>query len=263
MLGSSIAVGDVMAFDLAICLGWALRPRARRRLLLALSLVFAVGGLGSGQFSGAIAVSVAVLTVAVLTRQVTRLAVASAPVCLLAAVLLTPVIEARLNDIDSATGLPQSWYVRFENLRRYVWPQLFSWPEWLFGVRPASVLRVHAPWGNEIYIESGHTWLLWTGGIPFALAYVYFTWVAVRATARVAVTRADAVGAAATAAVASLVVDFVLMTFDPHLTMRGTADLLFSLLALAMVASRSADPPARRPDAQRVRTASASRRAGA
>jgi len=239
MLGSSIAVGDVMAFDLAICLGWALRPSGHRRLLVALSLLFGIGGLGSGQFSGAIAIAVAVLVVAVLTQQVGRLLLASVPVCIVAVVLLSPVIQERLNDIDAATGLPQSWYVRLENLRRYVWPQVFSWPDWLFGVRPASVLRVNAPWGNEIYIESGQTWLLWAGGVPFALAYLYFTWVAVRATARVALSRADAIGVAATASVASLVVDFVLMTFDPHLTMRGTADLLFALLALATVRART------------------------
>jgi hypothetical protein len=132
--------------------------------------------------------------------------------------------------------MPQSWYVRYENLRLFVWPDLFSGPNWLFGVRPAARIDVVAPWGTEIYIESGHTWLLWTGGIPFLLAYLWFMVVALRTTVPVARSRRDAVGVAATAALAALLSVFVLMSFDPHLTMRGAADLTFSLVALATAA---------------------------
>lgn len=245
-LASSIAVGDVMAYCVAICLGWALRGARHRWLLLAMAVLFAFGALASGQFSGVIALAVAVCAVAVVTGHVRWLLLASAPTAVVAAVALRPVLEARLANLDIGTGLPQSWWVRLANLRMFVWPDVFSGLNWLFGVRPAAVIEVAAPWGNYIYIESGHTWLLWTGGIPFLLAYLYFTWIAVRTTASLAVRRWDIVGVAAIASFASLLVNFVLMAFDPHLTMRGTGDLMFSLLALA-TAALSQPPRARSP----------------
>jgi putative peptidoglycan lipid II flippase len=238
-LGSSIAVGDVMAFDLAICLAWAVLGRGRhRRLLLLMGAVFAVCGIGSGQVSGVVAVSVAAVAVAVLTGGLRRLAVAVLPTTVVAALLLWPVLTARVSQVDASTGLPQSWWVRLENLHLYVWPQFGSWADWLLGVRPAGVLHVDTPWASEVFIESGHTWLLWTGGVPFALAYLYFTWVSVRTARGVARDGGSACAVAGAGAFAALLVCFVLMTFDPHLTMRGTADLLFSLVALTAVAQR-------------------------
>jgi hypothetical protein len=65
-----------------------------------------------------------------------------------------------------------------------------------------------------------------TGGVPFVLAYLYFTWAGTRQAAWL---YREKRGPTAAAAIASLLVAFVLMTFDPHLTMPGT-DLLFSLL---------------------------------
>jgi hypothetical protein len=231
-IGNPIAAGDVLAFNLAICLGLLLRRQGQRRLLVPAAALSAFGALASGQMSGVLALAIAVVTVAVVTGHVRRLLLALVPTALVALVVLQPVLRARLNQLDVSTGLPQSWQVRLVNLHRYVWPQVFSGETWLFGVRPSARLRVDAAWGPYIYIESGHTWLLWTGGIPLVAAYLFFVWVAVRRTARVARLRHDAVGVAAIAGVTSLVVVFVLMSFDPHLTMRGAADLLFALLAL-------------------------------
>jgi hypothetical protein len=221
-----------MAFHVAICLALLLRTRVPRRVLLPCTALFAIGTLASGQVSAVIAVGICVVTVAVVTGQVKRLLAGAVPAAALAAVLLWPVIAQRLAQRD-VTGVPQSWYVRYENLRRYVWPDLFSGENWLFGVRPDARIEVATPWGSAIYIESGHTWLLWTGGIPFLIAYLWFMVVAIRTTASIASRRQDAVGVAAIASLASLTAVFFLMSFDPHITMRGAADLTYTLLALA------------------------------
>jgi hypothetical protein len=90
-----------------------------------------------------------------------------------------------------------------------------------------------------VYVESGHTWLLWTGGIPFLLAFFYFLWTTIKTVGRIARERMDAIGVAAIASFASLWLLAVLMTLDPHLTLRGSADALFALLALACTAMGS------------------------
>jgi hypothetical protein len=144
-----------------------------------------------------------------------------------------PVVARRVSDLDPVTGLPYSWVARLRNLRTHFWPELFSDFNFVLGVRPSARVRVNLAWRDYLWIESGHTWLLWTGGIPLFLAFCWFLVVSLRKTARVARARADAIGIAAIAGFSGLSVVAVLMTLDPHLTLRGTADLLFSLLALA------------------------------
>ena len=237
-LASSIAVGDVMAYSLAIALGWLLRGRRHRAGLVALSILFVLGGLGSGQFSGVIALIVAVAAVGLITGRMQRTVLAAVPVAAAGALLLRPVIERRLEGFSSRDGLPSSWVGRLENLQTFFWPELFSDFNFVLGVRPAA--RVPAPetWRDFVWIESGHTWLLWSGGIPLFLAFFYFLWTALRDVARVARQRQDAIGAAAAGCFSALCVLAVLMTLDLHLTLRGSADLLFPLLALAFTSDR-------------------------
>lgn len=246
-LASSIAVGDVMTFCLAITLTWLLRGNSHRVALLAMSGLFAVGALGSGQFSGVIALGVGVVAVGWVTGRLGKALGAALPAAALGGLLLQPVIARRLSGFDSREGLPNSWIGRLDNLQTFFWPELFRDGNFLLGVRPSA--RVPAPetWRSFVYIESGHTWLLWAGGIPLLIAFFVFLWVALRTTARTARSREDAVGVAGAAAFTAVCVVGVLMTLDLHLTLRGAADLLFSLLALSMVGHGSTPPPPRQP----------------
>jgi hypothetical protein len=182
---------------------------------------------------------VVVVAIAVLSGRVFRLVAVAVPTAIAAGLLLWPVIAGRLADLDPATGLPQSWSVRLQNLTLYVWPQVFSGWNWLLGVRPTAVVEVPTPYAPQVYIESGHTWLLWSGGVPLVLAFLYVTWVAARQSAGVARSGRTAYAVAGAAAFCAVLVTFVLMTFDPHLTTRGTADLLFALLGLTAVGARA------------------------
>src|SRR5205814_4720144 len=96
-LGSSIALGDVMAVSLAVCVAWLLlRVPGSRRLFVGLAVLFVFGGLASGQFSGLIALAVSVFTLAVVTRRTRRLMLAVLPASALAAIVMRPVIDARV-----------------------------------------------------------------------------------------------------------------------------------------------------------------------
>jgi hypothetical protein len=259
-LASSFAMADVMTFNLAISLGWLARGGRPRGPLVALSVLFVVGAIGSGQFSGVLGLVVGLLAVGWLTRTITRGALVAVPSLVLAGAVMQPVLQARLSGFSTSRGLPSSWVARLDNLRRFFWPELFSDFNWLLGVRPsARVAAPHAEWWRDwVWIESGHTWLLWNGGIPFLLAFCLFTWTALRQTGRVA-RRHDAVGVAGIAAFTGVAVVFVLTTFDPHLTLRGTADLLFALLALSCADRARGQGAAARP---RASLASAGRSGG-
>ena len=129
--------------------------------------------------------------------------------------------------------MPVSWSRRLQNLHNYFWPHLFSHGNYILGVRPlAQVPAPHEQFGY-VWIESGYTWLLWVGGIPFLVAYLWF---AIRVLNRcwvIARRRMDGTGIASAAMVCAISSNLVVMLFDPHLTYRGTADVLVVLLALS------------------------------
>jgi hypothetical protein len=178
---------------------------------------------------------VAVLTIGVVTGRALRLISALIPAALAGLVFFWPLIEIRLSGFRSLAGLPASWAARLDNLERFVWPELASGLNWLVGVRPSARIAAPEPWRDWVYIESGYAWLLWTGGLPMLAAFGWFVWTAFRSLAPSLHCEEEPPRVAAAAATVGLATFVVLMLFDPHLTMRGSADLFFALLALSFV----------------------------
>ena len=190
----------------------------------------------SGQLSVIIGLAVGVVAIGLLARRFTRLGVLVLGVAPIAGLVFRPVVAARLSDIDPATGLPESWIFRLRNLRTHFWPELFSNFNFVLGVRPSARIRAPESWRDYVWIESGHTWLLWTGGIPLFLAFWWFLVVPCAGRPRSrgpGPTRRHRCPGELLGSVRHRRADDP----GPHLTLRGTADLLFALLALACTAA--------------------------
>ncbi len=231
-LGLPAATADLLIFNLAIVSGLWMRFRRYRGALAVAAALFVFGALSAGEFSSAIGLVIGVVCIAMVTNT-PRLLTLFVPAGLVAWQALRPVISRRLSGFQSVSGLPASWTGRLQNLRGYFWPRLFSDWNFLLGVRPSARVPVPAQATGYVWIESGYTWLLWGGGIPLLASFLFFVHTVVR-TGWVAARRGrDAASVAGIALFVAVIVTTVLMAFDPHLTYRGSADLLFALLALA------------------------------
>jgi hypothetical protein len=236
-LGSSIAVGDYLSFCFALGLLMRHRYKQRSRLLAGLAGVCALGALGSGQFSGFIGVVVVAIMVARRTGAIRHQIKWALPISLAGAAVIGPVVAQRFSGFTSEFGLPRSWLGRVDNLTHFYLPRLGNF-RFLFGVSPDSVLQAPEAWRERIFLESGHLWFLWVGGIP--MLGVFFWWIhAARIEAGTASRSPDLDRsiAAETSSIA-LTLMAALTLIDMHLTLRGSADLLVILFALGSGAVR-------------------------
>jgi hypothetical protein len=234
-LASAFGVADTMTMNIIIALAMG-QTRERVGLLHFVVLILLAGGIAAGEFSGYIGLATALFAFGVITGRFHQLLAVGIAGSGLAALLLRPVIVSRLEGFQGQAGVPDSWAGRWNNLQTYFLPDLLSHGNWVLGVRPAPRIPALETWRDWVYLESGYVWLLWIGGIPFIAAFVFFAIVSLRTLRRVAQERTDAVGVAAASAFSFLVAMTVTMLFDPHLTMRGSADLFFPLLALSSIA---------------------------
>jgi murein biosynthesis integral membrane protein MurJ len=245
LLGLPAAVADLAILNLAVAIGMIVRGYRRRRLLAGVAVLCALAVVAAAEFSTFIGLIVAVAALLALTKS-RRIAAAIVPVSIVGGVLLWPVIKMRIGGFNSATGLPVSWTNRLYNLETYFWPVLLSDHNWIFGVRPAARVATSSRQYGYVWIESGYTWLLWGGGIPFLASYLGFAATVIRRGWSY-MRRADSAGIAATAVTVVMCAQLVLMVFDPHLTYRGAGDALFMMLALARVLpGRRAPAPEKR-----------------
>jgi hypothetical protein len=233
-VASAFGVADMMTMSIIIVLAMG-QARERVGLLHFATLILLAGGIAAGEFSGYVGLAAALLTFGVISGRFYQLLPVGIVGGGLAALFLRPVIVSRLEGFQGQAGVPDSWAGRWNNLQTYFFPDLLSHYNWILGVRPAPRIPALETWREWVYLESGYVWLLWIGGIPFIAAFVFFAIVSLRTLGRVAQERTDAVGVAATSAFSYLVAMTVTMLFDPHLTLRGSADLFFPLLALSSV----------------------------
>jgi hypothetical protein len=232
------ATADLMIYNLAIVCGlWQRGGRRYRPLLFGLGALLAMGALSAGEFSSAIGLIIGICAIAVVA-SFPRLLGMFVPLVGAAVIVLRPVIAARVSGFDSVSGLPVSWTGRLSNLHNYFWPKLFSDWNFVLGVRPSARVPVSYQATGYVWIESGYTWLLWGGGIPLLVAFIFFVQAAIRLGWRVARHSVQPSSVAGLAVVVSVVVMTVLMIFDPHLTYRGAAEEMFALLALAAIHER-------------------------
>jgi hypothetical protein len=235
------AAADLYVMSLAVILGLWWRARQRGPLLVVLGLTCVLGTFSAAEFSSVAGLAIGVVVVAWAAGRLDVLR--WAPACLAAAVfVMWPVVAHRLEGFGTATGVPVSWSSRWYNLTTYFWPDIFSGNNPLWGVRLSARVAVPTQGTGYVWIENGYTWLLWGGGLPLLLTYVAFVVVSVRMLLGRARALDDHASVAALAALGGVVVVAVLMVFDPHLTYRGSADLLFALLALAAVPRQSPRP---------------------
>lgn len=231
-LGLPAATADLMICSLAIASGLWTRVRRHRTVLAAAAALFVMGALSAAEFSSLIGLVVGIVCIAIVQHK-PRILYVFVPGILVAGYALRPVIAGRLSGFQSASGLPVSWTGRLQNLQTYFWPTLFSHGNFLLGVRPAARVAVPTQVTGYVWIESGYTWLLWGGGIPLLASFLFLVYVTARRGWTAAHGSQDGRAVAGVAVFTSIFVITVLMTFDPHLTYRGSADEFFFVLALA------------------------------
>jgi len=249
-LNSAIAVGDYLSYSLGVALVYLLRGRRPRLRVAGACGIIVVGILGTGQFSAWISMVIVIVVVARAEKQMARLIKWVGPAAVLAALVAGPVISQRLAGFHGASGLPQSWVVRWSNVTTLYLPRLAGF-RWVFGVRPDTTLIPPETWRDIVYLESGYLWLFYVGGIPLVLAFIWFLRRGFAHTKKVIARRHDDISVAAVATRGALWCLAILSIIDPHLTLRGGADLFFCLLGLS--ANLNVPPPVLRPELPRAR----------
>jgi peptidoglycan biosynthesis protein MviN/MurJ (putative lipid II flippase) len=241
---SPIATATFLALSFGLAL--ALLVGSKRRapaILRPVAVLLFIGAASTGQVSAVLALFVVTVVTAAMAGRLGLLVRWSVPVLAVLSLLLWPIVQRRLGDVDNKSGLPQSWVVRIDNLRTLYLPE-FHGLRWLFGVRPDSVATPLDRGRQVAFLESGYLSLLWIGGIPLLISYVGF----VVASTRSLLQRPrlfDYFGRSVTIAAVSSVTAIAVLNFtDAHLTFRGGADVTFVLLAIAVAARAQKTPVA-------------------
>lgn len=228
-LASPIATGDVIIIASVLTVACGVRRVLPRRELVVAGAVLSCGILAAGQFSTWISAAVAVVLLLWSVPDLRRWAWRLLPLAPIPLLIGAPALMGRLADFGE-TGVPVSWQGRWDNLSNAYIPA-FEPVNWLIGVTPNPVLVAPETWRDVIYLEAGYLAFLWIGGIPVLAGFVWLS-AAVLRSVRPLIDQPTPAGAVAMTLRISWIFLLVLTVLDPHLTLRGTGDLLFTLLAL-------------------------------
>ena len=246
-LGSPIATGDyiIICLTLVVCCG--ARGLLDRRERLALGLLLGAGVLATGQFSTWISAVVAAALILWRFGTVRRNSMRFLWLVPVTLAVGAPALIGRLEGFG-AYGVPPSWIGRWDNLSSFYLPR-FGFINVLLGVSPNSVLPAPERWREVIYLESGYLELLWIGGLPLLAAFIWLSVAVLRRTGKLmawspsklasqpeGTPESQSEGPPVTVAASTLWVCWwfvlILTVLDPHLTLRGTGDVLFMLMGI-------------------------------
>jgi lipopolysaccharide/colanic/teichoic acid biosynthesis glycosyltransferase len=250
-LGSPLSTGDVLVLALVVVICCGLRGLLGRRERLVAGGLLLVGVLATAQFTAWLTALVAGVAILVRFPHLRRPVRRFWPVPVVLLLIAIPVVVGRLQDV-TALGVPVSWATRWDNLSHYYLPVLGGF-RFLLGIGPSSVLPAQETWREVVYLESGYLEFLWVGGLPLLLGFLWFTVAVLRATRSGAAVPGPR-GAVAEALRITWWTLLVSTVLDPHLTLRGSGDLLFVLLALLVgprtFRTRAPEAPPRPPPAE-------------
>ncbi|WP_211169603.1 hypothetical protein [Pseudonocardia bannensis] len=229
-LGHAIATGDFITIGLALVIASSVRGILGRRERIVLGSFLAAGVLASGQFSTWIAALLSVVVILCRYPGLRRRAVRLIPVTVPLLIVGAPVVSARLEGFGGERGLPISWLTRWDNIASVYWPHIADWG-FLIGVSPNSVLPAPDVWRELLYLEAGYLQLLWVGGIPLFVGFAWFA-IMLNRQIRSSADHPGATGACASALEVAWWMVLVLSLIDIHLLLRGSGDLIFTLIAI-------------------------------
>ncbi|MFN3219098.1 MAG: murein biosynthesis integral membrane protein MurJ [Acidimicrobiales bacterium] len=257
-IGNPIGFGVYSAMNALLAIAMLLGGERPRLLIAGAALCCTAGVVGSGQIGPVLSFAVGIVALAIITRSTTRLLLWSMPALLVLSILAMPLAQRRISGFDGFAvrsvdreaiantdnelqgealfeiNPGSSWDVRLYNLEMFFIPEFDDVTNVLWGVSPQA--RVSSPREGEewIWIESGHLWLLWTGGIPLTIAWFTLGGVGLATARRRMLTEPGPVGIVAAATFAAIVTINVAQIPDPHMTLRGSADIFYPMLALMM-----------------------------
>ncbi len=228
-LGSPLATGDYIIICLTLVVCCAARGLLDYRERLVLGAVLGAGVLAAGQFSTWISAAVVAGLIMWRFSMVRRSSLRFLWLVPLAFAFGAPALIGRLEGFGEY-GVPRSWIGRWNNLSDFYLPR-FDFINVLLGVSPNSVLPAPERWREVIYLEGGYLQLLWIGGIPLLVAFIWLAVAVLRRTGEL-MERPGAIGSAASALWVCWWFVLILTVIDPHLTLRGTGDVLFMLMGI-------------------------------